>query len=164
MRYIALIFSFLLSLCLNVDAQDNLLPTANLNTIDGRNIEIQKYSQEGNPKLISLWATWCGPCRMELKALDKVYPEWKEKYNVEIVAASVDIPPMLNSAKAMFERNDWDFTFLHDVNQEFISALGIRGIPFSILVDGEGQVQSVQQGYFPGYEKKLEKKIAAIVQ
>ena len=86
------------------------------------------------------------------------------KYNVEIVAASVDIPPMLNSAKAMFERNDWDFTFLHDVNQEFISALGIRGIPFSILVDGEGQVQSVQQGYFPGYEKKLEKKIAAIVQ
>ena len=152
----------LFAFTVNIVAQNTVLPVANLNTIDGEKVEIQNYSQQGNPKLISLWATWCGPCRMELKALDKVYPDWKEKYNVEIVAASVDIPPMLGSAKAMFEKNGWDFTFLHDVNQEFMRALGIRGIPFSILVDGKGIVQSVQQGYAPGYEKKLEAKIAAI--
>lgn len=138
------------------------VPKANLNTIDESSVEIQAYSKQGNPKLISLWATWCGPCRMELRALNKVYPGWKEKYNVEIVAASVDIPPMLDNAKAMFKKNEWNFTFLHDNNQELMGALGIRGIPYSILVDGDGKVRSVQQGYFPGYEKELEKKIAAI--
>ena len=138
------------------------VPKANLNTKEGKTVEIQKYSKNGNPKLISLWATWCGPCRMELAALDKVYDDWKEKYNLEIVAASVDIPPMLKNAKAMFDKNGWEFTFLHDNNQELLGALGIRGIPYSILVDGEGKVKSVQQGYFRGYEQELEKKIAAM--
>ena len=142
--------------------QINEIPKANLKTKAGKSLEIQEYTQNGNPKLISLWATWCGPCRMELAALDKVYDEWKEKYDLEIVAASVDIPPMLNNAKAMFDKNGWEFTFLHDSNQELMGALGIRGIPYSILVDGKGKVKSVQQGYFRGYEQELEKKIAAM--
>ncbi|MEE9371469.1 MAG: TlpA disulfide reductase family protein [Saprospiraceae bacterium] len=138
------------------------IPKANLNNEAGEVVEIQSYTKNGNPKLISIWATWCGPCRMELAALDKVYGDWKKKYNLEIVAASVDIPPMLKNAKAMFKKNGWDFTFLHDYNQELLGALGIRGIPYSILVDGNGKVASVQQGYFQGYEKVLEKKIAAL--
>lgn len=138
------------------------VPTASLNDVNGESLEIQKYTKKGGPKLISLWATWCGPCRKELAALDKVYPDWKEKYNLEIVAASVDIPPMLNSAKKMFEKNAWEFTFLHDNNQELINKLGVKGIPYSILVDSEGQVKSVQQGYYPGYEQELEKKISAL--
>jgi len=100
---------------------------------------------------------------MELSALDKVYDDWKEKYDLEIVAASVDIPPMLKNAKAMFDKNGWEFTFLHDNKKELIDALGIRGIPYSILVDGSGKVKSVQQGYFRGYEEQLEKKIAAMM-
>ena len=139
------------------------VPKANLNTKDGEAVEIQEYTQNGKPKLISLWATWCGPCRMELSALDKVYDDWNEKYDLEIVAASVDIPPMLKNAKAMFDKNGWEFTFLHDNKKELIDALGIRGIPYSILVDGSGKVKSVQQGYFRGYEEQLEKKIAAMM-
>jgi thiol-disulfide isomerase/thioredoxin len=153
--FIGFVFSGLYS-------QINEIPRAQLNTIDEKKVEIQAYSKEGKPKLISLWATWCGPCRMELRALDAVYPAWKEKYNVEIVAASVDIPPMLDNAKEMFKKNNWKFTFLHDNDQQLMGALGIRGIPYSILVDGSGKVVSVQQGYYQGYEKELEKKIAAI--
>ena len=161
-------FKFVLSIslfalfCSSSFAQIKEIPKATLNSINEESVEIQEYSRNGNPKLISLWATWCGPCRMELKALDKVYPDWKKKYNLEIVAASVDIPPMLNNAKDMFKKYGWDFTFLHDNNQELMTALGIRGIPYSILVDGSGKIMSVQQGYYPGYEKELEKKIASL--
>lgn len=138
------------------------LPSVSVENIDGQEINIKEYTQDGKPKIISLWATWCGPCRTELKALHKVYPAWRDKYGVEIVAVTVDRGRMLARAKSMFETNGWDYTFLHDNQEELMSALGIRGIPYSILVDGDGNIKSTQTGYFPGYEKELEAKLKAL--
>ena len=96
---------------------------------------------------------------MELNALKKVYPKWQEKYDLEIIAISVDIPPMINRAKKMFDQNGWEYTFLHDSDQELMAMLGIQGIPYSMLLDDKGVIQSVQVGYYPGYERELERKI-----
>lgn len=140
----------------------NAFPQVAVEDLNGQKIDLPVYFQDGNPKIVSLWATWCGPCRMELNALKKVYPKWKKNYNVEIVAITVDFPSMLNRAKDMFEKNEWDYTFLYDKDQELLKELGIRAIPYSMLIDGQGNIQSVQTGYFPGYEKELEMKIKAL--
>ena len=135
------------------------LPAVTVNNSNGESLDIGKYVETGGPKIISLWATWCGPCRMELNALKKVYPKWQEMYNLEIIAISVDIPPMIKRAKKMFDKNGWEYTFLHDSDQELMAMLGIQGIPYSMLLDDQGVIQSVQVGYYPGYEKELERKI-----
>lgn len=150
-----------MALSFGLTAQETL-PSAMLNTIDGEPIDISKYVINGKPTIVSLWATWCGPCRMELNALQKVYPKWKTNYDVEIIAVTVDVGPMLNRAKGMFEKNKWDYTFMHDNNQDLMKELGIKGIPYSILLDGKGNIKSVQTGYYPGYEKELEAKIKAL--
>ncbi len=158
------IINFLLVSCLciaSLYAQQNM-PSVEVQNIDGDNINIGEYTKDGKTKIISLWATWCGPCRTELKALHQVYPTWKEKYDIEIVAITVDRGRMLDRAKDMFKVNGWDYTFFHDNNDELMSAFNITGIPFSILVDGEGNIKSTQTGYFPGYEKELESKLKAL--
>ncbi len=159
-NHLLVIITLLTSLSLAI-GQDKL-PTATVSDIDGKPIALHDYVADGTPKIISLWATWCGPCRMELSALHKVYPDWKEKYNIEIIAVTVDNGPMLKRAKSMFESNGWDYTFLHDDQKELMKKLGLTGIPYSILVDGDGTIRSVQTGYFPGYEKELEAKIKAL--
>ena len=141
-----------------INAQD-YLPAVEVTNEVGASVDISQYVADGSPKIVSLWATWCGPCRMELNALKEVADKWKEEYDLEIVTVSVDIPLMVGRARKMFESNDWDFTFFHDHNQELMSKLNIDGIPYSMLIDGEGKIQSVQTGYYPNYEKKLEKKI-----
>ena len=138
------------------------LPAVEVQNLHGQNINIEEYSQNGTPKIISLWATWCGPCRTELKALHKVYPRWRDKYNVEIVAITVDRGRMLERAKKMFDTNGWEYTFLHDYQEKLMNSLEIEGIPYSILVDGNGNIKSTQSGYFPGYEKELERKLKAL--
>ncbi len=143
------------------NAQKNI-PEAIVQDINGNDINILNYSKDGKPKIISLWATWCGPCRQELNALKKVYPKWKDNYDVEIVAITVDRGRMVARAKSMFEGNGWDYTFMHDKNQELMGKLGITGIPYSILIDKNGEIKSVQTGYFPGYEKELENKLKAL--
>jgi len=151
----------LLALSMSLSAQKQL-PASTVVDKDGKEIDLKSYVADGKPKIVSLWATWCGPCRMELNALKTAYPRWKEKYDLEIVAISVDIPPMANRAKKMFETNDWKYTFLHDNNQELMAKMELNGIPYSMLIDGEGKVVSVQMGFSPSYEDMIEEKLKSL--
>lgn len=137
-------------------------PDASVVDKDGNSFELQAHLKNGKPKLISLWATWCGPCRMELNALKKPYPGWKDKYDLEILTVSVDVPQMVGRAKKMFDSNKWEYTFLHDKDQELMSKLNLNGIPYSMLLDGQGNIVSVQMGYSPGYEKQIEQKLKTL--
>ena len=142
-------------------AQDSM-PDAMVIDDQGATINLKDYVSTGTPKIVSLWATWCAPCRVELNALKKVASRWKEDYQVEIIAVSVDMPLMVKRARKMFETNGWDYTFFHDADQELMAKLGAEGIPYSMLIDGKGNIHSVQLGYFPNYEKQLEKKIKSL--
>ncbi len=135
------------------------LPSYLVKDLDAQELNIKEYAQDGTPKIISLWATWCAPCRTELKALHEIYPEWQDKYGVEIVAITIDSERMLKRAKAIYDTNGWDYTLLHADQKKFMAALGVDNIPYSILVDGAGNIQSTQNGYYPGYEKELEAKL-----
>lgn len=154
------LISFAVSLMLLTTlAAQKTVPSTTVYTIDNKEINLAEYASDGNPKIISLWATWCGPCRMELKELSKVYEGWKKKYGVEIIAVTVDVPSMVKRAEGMFNKNNWAFTFFSDKDGELMNTLGIDGIPYSMLVDGQGNVISTQSGYYSGYEKELESKI-----
>ncbi len=150
------------SLTLFLSHAQDVLPQSVVVDAQNQEVDLRAYTSQGNPKLISLWATWCGPCRMEMNALKEVYPGWKKKYNLEIVTISVDIPQMVSRAKKMFESNGWEYTFMHDKNQELMTKLNLHGIPYSMLIDGTGKILSVQMGYSPGYEKSIEKQLKGL--
>jgi thiol-disulfide isomerase/thioredoxin len=158
MKYAFVLIAFALGFSSSVSAQQ-VIPNVNVVDVNGQSIALADYMKNGKPKIVSLWATWCGPCRMELNALKAVYPKWKKNYGIEIIAISVDVPAMAGRAKKMFETNAWNYTFMHDNKQELLSALGIQSIPYSMLIDGNGNIKSVQVGYHAGYEKEMEDRI-----
>ena len=158
MKYAFVLFAFAFTISSSIYAQQ-AIPNVNVVDVHGKTVALANYMKNGKPKIVSLWATWCGPCRMELNALKAVSPKWKKNYGIEIIAISVDVPAMAGRAKKMFETNGWDYTFMHDNKQELLSALGIQSIPYSMLIDGNGNIKSVQVGYHAGYEKELEDKI-----
>ncbi|MFT4567603.1 MAG: cytochrome c biogenesis protein CcmG/thiol:disulfide interchange protein DsbE [Saprospiraceae bacterium] len=153
---------FLLFISSSLINGQKIFPDAAVVDKDGNSFELKSHLKNGKPKLISLWATWCGPCRMELNSLKGPYPGWKEKYDLEILTISVDVPQMIGRAKKMFESNGWDYTFLHDKDQELMNKLNLSGIPYSMLLDGQGNIVSVQMGYSPSYEKMIEQKLKAL--
>ena len=142
-------------------AQDTL-PEASVMNEKGESIKLHEYVKNGGPKVINLWATWCGPCRMKFNDLSKVSQKWKREYNVEIVAISVDIPQMVGRARKLFETSGWDYTFFHDSKEEIMTKLGIQNIPYSMLIDKNGKIVSVHNRYSPNYTSLLEKEILAL--
>lgn len=135
------------------------LPNAKLANFAGEAIDLHSVSKAKGIKIISLWATWCGPCKTELNAVSKVHKSWKEKYGAEVIAISVDNKRGLSRAKKYAAQQGWDFTLLHDTNGELLNALSLEAIPFSMVVDGNGKIISTTEGYYKGYEKDIEKKL-----
>ena len=58
-------------------SQNRTLPSVEVKTLDGENINIQEIENSGKPIVINFWATWCKPCKKELNAIAEVYEDWQ---------------------------------------------------------------------------------------
>jgi peroxiredoxin len=138
------------------------LPNVVLKRIGGETVNIQEYATNGKITVLSFWATWCSPCKRELDAISELYPEWQEKYNVEVVAITIDNARAMSKVRPILEQKGWPFEILSDPNQELQQALNFQAIPQTFVVDLKGEIVYEHTGYQPGDEYELEEAIAAI--
>jgi peroxiredoxin len=138
------------------------LPNVVLKRISGESVNIQDYATNGKITVLSFWATWCSPCKRELDAITELYPEWQEKYNVEVVAITIDNARAMSKVRPILEQKGWPFEILSDPNQELQQALNFQAIPQTFVVDLKGEIVFEHTGYQPGDEYELEEAIAAI--
>ena len=66
------------------------LPNINLKDVNGNNKNLSKLSNNGNPIIISFWATWCKPCKAELNTIAEEYDDWVDETGVKLIAISID--------------------------------------------------------------------------
>lgn len=144
---------------LGLSAQTKSLPTAKVKTMEGQVIDVQELGKTGKITVISFWATWCSPCKKELDAIKDYYGEWQEKYNMELVAISVDDPRTAAKVPAMVAQKGWEYRILHDFNKEFQIAANVASVPYTLLLDQNGKVVFEHTGYAPGDEIELEDHI-----
>lgn len=137
----------------------NTLPSTSLKTLDGSNIDLISFADNGKTTIISMWATWCAPCKKELDAIAKVYEEWQDKYNVELVAITIDTQRQLAKVKPMVESKGWKYTILSDANNQLRNSMGVVSIPQTFLVSSSGEIIYSHTGYSTGDEFLLEEHL-----
>lgn len=105
---------------------------------------------EGKVLVINLWASWCGPCRREIPDYEKVRREYLGR-NVEFIGLTTEDPAGASSKVNKFVR-DTGFGFIlgwADRETARLLMSGRRGIPQTLVVDGNGNVVSHWVGYSP---------------
>jgi cytochrome c biogenesis protein CcmG/thiol:disulfide interchange protein DsbE len=157
---ILLLHSALFLLPLVAVAQKQL-PDVMVRTLDGKSARIKSFT-DNQLTVISFWATWCSPCKRELDAMVELYPVWKEKYQIELLAVSTDNPRQIAKVRPMVAAQGWPYVILTDTNAELKNALNFQAIPHTLIVDRNGNIVYEHTGYLPGDELELEKKIAAL--
>ncbi len=110
---------------------------------------ITKKDLVGQITLINFWATWCGPCRLEIPELVELQNHYTDQ-DVQIIGVSVDrsmnpIPSFLDQYKvnypiAMYTANHIDF-FGH-----------VSAIPTTFILDKKARVAHVLRGFKNQYE------------
>ncbi|MBI1305869.1 MAG: redoxin domain-containing protein [Bacteroidetes bacterium] len=137
------------------------LPSITLKDINGKNVDFSSYGSNGKITIISFWATWCKPCIKELRNMNDLLEEWEEKYNVELVAVSLDDSRNSQQVKPFATGQGWSFDILLDPNQELQRAMNVTNPPVTFLVDSTGAIVYTHTGYLEGDEYELEEHIQA---
>lgn len=139
------------------------LPATPVKTMSGKSVNLIDYvgsaEKPGKITVISLWATWCVNCLLELDAIAEVYEEWQEDYDMQLIAITIDTRRQLAKAGPLAESRAWEYIILSDANQELKNVLNFQSIPYTLLVDEKGNIVYVHSGYSSGDEYELEDKI-----
>ena len=135
------------------------IPSVEVQTLEGKRVNIADYGKNGKITVISFWATWCGPCKLELNNISDIYDDWKKDYNVELIAVSIDDSRNTAKVKSFAQAQGWDFEVLLDPNQDLKRAFNFQMPPYTVLTNQEGVIVSTHLGYKNGDELLLEDEI-----
>ena len=138
-------------------------PDFTLTVLDGpgKTKKVTNADLAGKVVLIDFWATWCGPCMLELPEVAKLVDAYaKAKKDVVVMAISQDSDPedlkevrKLVEAKLAEEGIDLQKgdvgKIALDPTHAVGNAFGVQGIPMVVILDAKGVVQSVHVGFRP---------------
>lgn len=119
--------------------------------------------EKGKVVVVNFWATWCGPCRIELPHLNDVYNKLKGG-PLTVFGVSVDNDQTVGSVRSVVASQGFKFNVLLDTDNNVVGKYNPEGIiPFTVIIDYKGNVQHVHKGYNPGDERIVEQELRDLI-
>jgi len=133
-------------------------PDFTLKSKSGKNIKLSEY--RGNVIMLNFWASWCGPCRQEMPALELLYKKYK---NLGFVILGVNVDEDISKANKLLDIIPVSFPILYDKSKKVSALYNISAMPTTYLIDRDGNFRFLYKAYKPGYEVKYAKKIKTLL-
>jgi cytochrome c biogenesis protein CcmG, thiol:disulfide interchange protein DsbE len=94
----------------------------------------------GKVVLLNIWATWCGPCKVEMPSIQALHEAYKDR-GLAVVAVSVDDPGKEAVIREFVKEYKLTFDVLYDRTELFRSVYRYTGVPETYLIDRDGVVR-----------------------
>jgi len=132
-------------------------PDFNVTTLTGESLSLESLG--GSVVVLDFWATWCGPCRLELPVIQKTYESFQDK-KVVFIAATVDADT--SKVRPFVKANGLTMpvAFAQSMGRDY----GAGSIPTLFLIDAKGMIRYVHTGYHPDLEEILPLEIEELLQ
>src|SRR5882672_4015898 len=133
-------------------------PDFALRSLEGPNLRLQE--QRGRVVMVNFWATWCGPCRVEMPHLARLYDKYRAS-GFQLLGINIDKDP--RQAATVSTKLGLRFPVLFDTEKKVSKLYYLTTMPSTVLIDRDGKVRYIHRGYRDGYEDTYEKQIRELL-
>jgi thiol-disulfide isomerase/thioredoxin len=124
-----------------------------LRDLDGATVRLSDLL--GKVVYVNFWATWCGPCKKELPAIEKIAGEYPD----DLVVLAINWRESAADARGYLDENDLELRVLLDSGGVYDHYRApIEGLPLSFFIDRAGNVAALQYGELN--EKRMRERLA----
>ncbi len=117
-------------------------PAPDFTMLDMDGNEVTLASFFGKPIILNFWASWCGPCKMEMPELQKFYEQYGEEIHFLLVSVDDDV----DAAKAFIADSGYSFPVYFDTTSAGAYTYGASSIPLTYFIDAEGNLAAYYMG------------------
>ncbi|RKX94442.1 MAG: TlpA family protein disulfide reductase [Spirochaetes bacterium] len=104
-------------------------------SMDGQEVNLKDF--KGKVIFLNFWATWCGPCKMEVKDIDNMYKKLKNK---DFAVLAVDVQEDSKKIKSFMKEQDLSFPVYIDKDGKISYQYGVRGIPTTYIIGKDWKI------------------------
>ena len=132
-------------------------PAWQLQDVDGKTVRSSDF--KGKVVILDFWATWCGPCRMELPGFVELQKKY-EKQGLAVIGVSVDqISP--GEVKKFAQQSGVNYPVMLADAKAIQDFGGIEAIPTTFVIDREGRIVKQHLGFTE--KEEFEKEIKPLL-
>jgi thiol-disulfide isomerase/thioredoxin len=132
-------------------------PSFSLMDLNGHQVTLDQF--KGRVVMLDFWATWCGPCRQSMPALENLQKEFHD--NLSLLAINLKESP--DEVRNYVNLRKIQSLVLLDVDGKVGQAYQSSSIPMQVLVDQQGIVRHVQIGFAPSVQQELRSEISKLL-
>jgi peroxiredoxin len=133
-------------------------PAFSLQSVSGGPVSLAQF--KGDVVMINFWASWCGPCRQEMPLLDSIYKQYKD---MGFTLLGVNVEPDAGSADAWLRKTPVSYPILFDPKSQVSQLYQVQAMPTTVIIDRQGIVRYVHNGYLPGDENQYMNSIRSLI-
>ena len=105
---------------------------------DGNVVHLSDFL--GKPVVLNFWASWCGPCKMEMPAFEKMYEEYGENVQFIMVNLTDGARETTEIATTFLNANGYTFPVYFDKDTDAALAYQVYGIPVTYFINAKGHL------------------------
>lgn len=140
------------------NAQD--LPTTQIKDANtGKKLPFNEAIEKGKVTVISFWATWCVPCKKEIKNISLKLADWKKEADFNYITVSIDEARAEGIMRTYAIAQGWTFPYYIDVNSDLKRSLNFQSVPYTLIIGKDGKVAWRHIGYEEGGENEVFAKV-----
>ena len=140
--------------------QQDKTPAPDFVVVDGNGNTVKLSDYAGKPIVLNFWASWCGPCQMEMPDFQEKFMELGDEVVFLMVNMTDGARETIQSASDFIAQKGYTFPVLFDVNYDAATAYSVYSLPTTYFIDAQANVVAKFSG--PMSESVLQQYIDMI--